>query len=59
MNRGILTTLLAMLAAQAQAHVSHAEGMAHANEHLLLLALIPLALLGRPLVRRLLRIRKH
>jgi len=59
MNRGMFLTLAGLLGATAaQAHVSHAQGVAHASEHLwLLLALAPALMLLRPLARRLLRSR--
>ncbi len=48
------------MAGVADAHVSHASGMAHAMEHFwLLLALAPLLLLLRPLARQLVRNRKR
>lgn len=56
MNRGVILTVSMLLAANSQAHVSHAEGMAHASEHLwLLLAVVPVLALLRPLVLRILR----
>ncbi len=58
MNRGIFIAGLPLLSMQAHAHVSHAQGMTHATEHLwLLLAMLPVALLMWPLTRTLLR--KH
>ena len=62
MNRGILAITISMLGSTAaQAHVSHAQGMAHTHEHLwLLLALAPALMLLRPLAQRLLQAkRKH
>jgi len=57
MNRGVLMTIAALLlSSQAQAHVSQAQGMAHAGEHLwLLLVLVPALLLVRLSVRRFVR----
>ena len=47
-----------LMAGVADAHVSHASGMAHAMEHFWLL-LAPLLLLLRPLARQLVRNRKR
>jgi hypothetical protein len=56
MNRGAFVAGFSLLSMQAHAHVSHAQGLAHATEHLwLLLAMVPVAILMRPLTRRLLR----
>jgi len=60
MNRGILLYVSLLFAGGAQAHVSQAEGMAHAGEHLWLLLALPALILLRPLASRLLRARdKH
>ena len=56
MNRGIVLAAIAFSSAQAHAHVSHLEGMAHAAEHLWLVMLIaPAAWLLRPVLRRAIR----
>jgi len=56
-NRGIWATMTTLLVStQAQAHSSHAQGMAHAMEHLWwLLVLVPAVLL----FHRSLRNKKH
>ena len=60
MNRGIPLFVSLLLAGSAQAHVSQAEGMAHAGEHLWLLLALPALILLRPLASHLLRSRdKH
>lgn len=56
MKRGIAIVGTLLMAGAADAHVSHASGMAHAFEHFwLLMALAPLLLLLRPLARQLVR----
>ena len=60
MKRATMMVGTLLTAGAAQAHVSHASGMAHALEHFwLLLALAPMLLLARPLARQLLRGRKR
>lgn len=60
MKRGIAIIGTLLMAGAADAHVSHASGMAHAFEHFwLLLVLAPMLLLLRPLVRQLGRGRKR
>ena len=57
MNRGKLLFISLLSAGAAQAHVSQAEGVAHAGEHLWLLLALPALLMLRPLAARLLRTR--
>jgi len=57
MNRGKPLFVALLLAGGAQAHVSQAEGLAHAGEHLWLLLALPALMLLRPLATRLLRTR--
>jgi len=56
MNRIFPLSASVFLIGTAEAHVSHAAGMAHAFEHLwILLALVPAVLLLAPLLRPLLK----
>lgn len=61
MNRGTVLTVAALFGSNTvQAHVSQAQGMAHAFEHFwLLLAVAPLLLFVRPLANHLLQRRKR
>lgn len=60
MNRGFLLATLTLFSVPAMAHVSDAQGSAHAAEHLwLALAVMPAYWVARPLVRKLLRIRRR
>jgi len=56
MNRGKLLFVSLLAASSAQAHVSQAEGLAHAGEHLWLLLLLPALMFLRPISSRLLRL---
>jgi len=54
MSRRIISVAAMLAAGGAQAHVSDAQGMAHAMQHLWLLLLIPGAIACAPLLTRLL-----
>lgn len=59
MNRGLSVFALVLLSGLAQAHVSEAQAMQHAVEHLwLLAALLPLALLFKPVRRAWMKLHK-